>query len=85
MNKKYFGWIVFFLACFIGKSNAQYLQFIENKGQWDKSVKFKAAFGGNELLVQPAGYKVVLRDKNDLKKISDFFGGHVDSADKKNA
>lgn len=83
MNKKYFGWIVFFLACFIENANAQYLQFVENKGQWDKSVKFKAAFAGNELLLQPSGYKVVLRDKDDLKRISEFFGGHVDSAGKK--
>ncbi|HYJ64582.1 MAG TPA: hypothetical protein VEV62_12615, partial [Parafilimonas sp.] len=80
MNKKYFVWIVFFLACFIEKTNAQYLQFVENKGQWDKSVKFKAAFGGNDLLLQPSGYKVVLRSKDDLKKISDFFGGHVNNS-----
>ena len=83
MNKKYFVWIVFFLACFIEKANAQYLQFVENKGQWDKSVKFKAAFAGNDLLLQPSGYKVILRDKEDLKKISEFFGSHVDSTGKR--
>lgn len=87
MNRKYFtACISLFFICLALKSNAQYLQFIENKGQWDKSVKFKANFNGNDLALQPNGYKVILRDKDDLKRISDFFGGHVNnSADANNA
>ncbi len=76
MNTKYFACIIFALACFALKSNAQYLQFIENKGQWDKSVKFKADFNGNALMVQPSGYKVILRSKDDIKKISDYYSAH---------
>lgn len=64
------------------ESKAQYLQFVENKGQWDNTVKFKANFNGNDLMLQPYGYKVILRNKDDLKNISDFFGGHTDSSKK---
>ena len=35
------------------------------------------------MLLQSSGYKVVLRDKDDLKKISEYFGGHVDSTGKR--
>ena len=81
MNRKYFVWIIIFLACFIIKSKAQYLQFVENKGQWDESVKYKASFSGNDLLIKPSGYKVVLRDKDDLKNIAEYFSGHhIDSS-----
>jgi gliding motility-associated-like protein len=81
LNRKYFACIIIFIACFTIKSHAQYLQFIENKGQWDDSVKYKASFNGNDLLIKPSGYKVVLRDKNDLKTIAEYFSGHhIDSS-----
>ncbi|MFT4152422.1 PKD domain-containing protein [Parafilimonas sp.] len=59
---------------------AQYLQFVENKGQWDNAIKFKSDFKGGALYLTPSGYKVALHDKDDMKKLADYFGGHSDSA-----
>jgi len=60
--------------------SAQYLQFVENKGQWDNSVKFKTDFKGGELYLNSSGYKVVLHNKDQLKAIAKFFSGHADNA-----
>jgi hypothetical protein len=64
-------------------ANAQYLQFVENKGQWDKSVKFKSDYKGGALFLQSSGYKVLLHNPDQLKNLADFFGGHLDSAERK--
>ena len=82
MNNKYFVLIILFLAGFIERSNAQYLQFVENKGQWDKSIKFKANFQGGDVALQPAGYKVVLHNPDQLKKLANYFSGHHDSTER---
>ena len=66
------------------KLNAQYLQFVENKGQWDNSIKFKTDFKGGALYLKPSGYKVALHDKNDLQQLADYFGGHLDSNERRN-
>ncbi len=66
-------------------TSAQYLQFVENKGQWDKSIKFKTNLNGGALFLKSSGYKVVLHNKDELKKIEDYFGGHADSTEKSNA
>lgn len=64
-------------------SNAQYLQFVENKGQWDKSIKFKTDFKGGALYLKPSGYRVKLHDKDAMKLFADYFGGHLDSVERK--
>ena len=46
-----------------------YLEFIENKGQWDKQVKFKGDVGSGAFLLQSTGYRVALYNKNDLSRI----------------
>ena len=85
MNNKYFVCIIFLLAFFIEKSNAQYLQFVENKGQWDKSIKFKSHIGCGDVSLQAGGYKVTLHNKDDIKRIADYFGAHHDSTERSNA
>ena len=58
-------------------ANAQYLQFAENKGQWDSKVTFASDMGGMAFFLQKQGYKVLLNDSNDLRKIEDYYGGHT--------
>ncbi|MEO8712121.1 MAG: SBBP repeat-containing protein, partial [Parafilimonas sp.] len=77
--------IILLLGGIVQNLSAQYLQFVENKGQWDKSVKFKTDFKGGALFLKPSGYKVILHNKDDLKAISDYFGAHLDSAEAKKA
>jgi gliding motility-associated-like protein len=74
---------VLFVA-FTQHASAQYLQFVENKGQWDNSIKYKTDFKGGALFLKPSGYKVILHNKDDLKTISDYLGGHFDSTERRN-
>lgn len=67
----------FFLLLFAFKNlKAQYLEFVENKGQWDTAVKFKGDMGAGAFFLQKDGYKVLLNNPQDLQAIADYFGGH---------
>jgi hypothetical protein len=48
-----------------------YLEFIENKGQWDKQVKFKGDIGAGSFLLQSTGYRVVLYNKEDMNRVGE--------------
>ena len=49
--------------------NAQgYLEFIENKGQWNKQVKFKASLPNGTLYLLSNGYKIVLYDTSNYQQ-----------------
>ncbi|HRH47106.1 MAG TPA: PKD domain-containing protein [Panacibacter sp.] len=55
---------------------AQSLEYVENKGQWDSKVKFKSDMGGSAFFLQQQGYKVVLNNKEDMKKVAALYSGH---------
>ncbi|MBV9961457.1 MAG: PKD domain-containing protein [Parafilimonas sp.] len=76
--------IAILLAGLVQHLSAQYLQFIENKGQWDNSVKFKTDFNGGALFLKSSGYKVVLHNPEQLKAIKQYFSDHMDSAENSN-
>ena len=40
-----------------------YLEFVENKGQWDSSVRFKAEMPAGYLYMQHKGFTVLLADR----------------------
>jgi gliding motility-associated-like protein len=68
--------IVFVLLC----TNAfaqNYLEFIENKGQWDKQIRFKGEMSAGSFALQPTGYRVLLYDKKDLSHVSESLHGHA--------
>lgn len=75
--------IAIFIAGLFQTSSAQYLQFVENKGQWDSSIKFKTDFKGGALTLRSSGYRVMLRNKEQVRVLADYFGGHLDSAERK--
>jgi len=45
------------------------LEFIENKGQWDSSIRFNAGIATGNLFMQRKGFTVLLHDTNDMKRI----------------
>jgi gliding motility-associated-like protein len=47
-------------------SRAQYLEFIENKGQWDKAVKYNAQLHNGAFFLHNTGYTVVQHNADDL-------------------
>jgi len=69
-------WISLF-ACSTLKLAAQnYIEFVENKGQWDGKVTFKGELGSGSFILKPdGGYKVILHSQEDLKNIAEYFHG----------
>ena len=71
MRNKFF--LVFALILTALKTAAQNgysnLEFIENKGQWDKQVNFKANIGTGSFFIQKKGFTVLLHNTNDLMRL----------------
>ena len=44
-------------------------EFVENKGQWDKQVKFMTNAGNGAFFLQKKGFTVLQHDANDLEKV----------------
>ena len=63
---------------------AQYsnIEFVENKGQWNKDVKFLGRVNAGEFYVQDNGFTVVQHNTSDWARISDLTHNH--KHDKKN-
>ncbi|HEY0751457.1 MAG TPA: SBBP repeat-containing protein, partial [Chitinophagaceae bacterium] len=53
------------------------IQFIENKGQWDKSVQFMGEVPAGAFFVQKSGYTVVQQNHDDLRELHDKMHGHA--------
>jgi gliding motility-associated-like protein len=51
-----------------GSSN---IEFVENKGQWDKQVDFRGEMSTGAFFLQRKGFTVLLEDTNGLKSIHD--------------
>lgn len=47
-----------------------YLEFVENKGQWDKKILYLANTGIGSVALQSDGYRVLVHNEQDLQKIN---------------
>ncbi len=56
--------------------HAQYVQFTENKGQWNSRVLFAGDAGNTGFFLEKNGYRVLLNDSDDISTINQYFGGH---------
>jgi len=65
---------LFFLSGIHG-SFAQ-LQFIENKGQWEKEVDFKSDIQNGAFFLQRAGFTVLLHNDKDMQAFADQMHGN---------
>lgn len=74
---KGFRWLVgmIFLFGSVVKTSAQsYIQFIENKGQWQQQVAFKGEMTAGSFILKPdGGFRVIQHNHNDLKALSQRF------------
>ena len=61
-------------------SQAQYIQFIENKGQWNSAVTYGGELNGGGFFLEKNGYRVLLNSAEDWQKIADYYSAHSDSA-----
>ena len=69
----------FFLVLFTSLFLAQYVQaqaeFVQNKGQWDSRVEYRADFSTGSFFLENQGFTVLLHNAEDLKKVSDQMHG----------
>ncbi|PWT98074.1 MAG: hypothetical protein C5B52_12930 [Bacteroidetes bacterium] len=65
-------------------SAQQSVQFVENKGQWDKRVLFKGRLNAGSFYLQKEGFTVLLHDSKDMEKLRERVHGemNIDSASK---
>ncbi|MCW3086856.1 MAG: hypothetical protein JWQ78_242, partial [Sediminibacterium sp.] len=73
---KTIGRIFFFVLLCTNVFGQNYLQFIENKGQWDPQIRFKGELTAGSFALQSTGYRVMLYNKEDLAKVSLIAHGH---------
>ncbi|HMH34418.1 MAG TPA: hypothetical protein VK543_15380, partial [Puia sp.] len=57
--------------------NYSNLEFIENKGQWDKRVSFKVDLNNGTFFLQQQGFTVLLHQPDDMQRVLDLAHGHV--------
>jgi len=74
----------FFNSISVVGQNAN-LDFIENKGQWDESIKFKGIMNNGAFFLQEKGFRVLQSKTEDIERMSDFFHGVSYSKGKNNA
>lgn len=64
-------------SLFIAEKIHAQAEFIQNKGQWDSRVEYKADFSTGSFFLENQGFTVVLHNPDDLKKVSDQMHGSV--------
>ena len=71
MDPKHFlpAFVILFLAVLIaGQVHAQ-VQFIENKGQWDKRIKYRSNAGDGTFFLGEKGYTITQHDPDDAARL----------------
>jgi gliding motility-associated-like protein len=54
---------------------SSYLEFVQNKGQWDSSVLYKAELDAGSIFIQKNGFTVLQQDTADLRRIHRLLHG----------
>ena len=72
MGRKYCILFYFLLTATLRLTAQSYLEFVENKGQWDARVKFRGAIGqANSFYLEQNGFKVLLNNPADIQALMD--------------
>ncbi len=69
-------WVIGLFFCFANSYAQSYLEFIENKGQWDKQILYKGDISTGSFVLESTGYKVLMYNKDDLTRISEYYHKH---------
>ena len=70
-------YLLFLVVFFFIQTACGQLQFIENKGQWEKQVDFKSDFETGSFFLQKKGFTVLLNNPKDLEIFSGLMHGHA--------
>jgi gliding motility-associated-like protein len=73
--------LIFFLTFFVGTVSFAQLQFVQNKGQWDKHIQYKSDMPDGAFFIEKNGYTVLMNNDSDLAKIEEHMhGDNLDSS-----
>ncbi len=73
---KNFKTILFFQLIFLATNlyAQNYLEFVENKGQWDKNIAFKGNLNTGAIALKPdGGYRMLQQNAEDLQAIHEYY------------
>jgi hypothetical protein len=73
---KNIGLILFFLMGMLGLNAQGYLDFIENKGQWQSSIQFKSELPASAFALTKTGYRVLQHQVSDYAIIAETTHPH---------
>ena len=59
------------------------MEFVQNKGQWNKKVNYKADFESGSFFLESKGFTVLMNNADDVVKLSEYFHGHGKDSTKK--
>lgn len=62
---------------FIGQYGYAQLDFIENKGQWNKAVKFQANVPAGAVFLTDQGFRILQQNESDLKNVTGLLHGEL--------
>jgi gliding motility-associated-like protein len=57
------------------QSGSGYLEFVENKGQWDTAVHFRSKIPDGKVYMHRKGFTILMEDTADLKRIGELLHG----------
>jgi gliding motility-associated-like protein len=77
LRLKHFIQILFFILPVVSlKAQSGNIEFIENKGQWDKKVKFRGDVSAGSFFVRGGGFTVLQHNPDDLLEMQDMIHGN---------
>jgi len=56
--------------------NYNNIEFVENKGQWNSRVKFKAEFSTGAIFVHDGGFTILQHNPQDFERVREMLHGH---------
>lgn len=74
---KKIGLLLWLLVLAVGLQAQQYLDFVENKGQWDKAILYKTETPTGAILLQQEGFRILQYHAGDLDRLSSRFHSHA--------
>ena len=67
-----------FITCrLLAQGDANALEFVENKGQWDNTIRFKGVLTNGAFFLRKTGFTVVQHNTDDLARLAESAHGHV--------
>ncbi len=77
---------IFLMALlFQNESVLAQMDFVQNKGQWDKKVNFRRDFSNGSFFLESKGFTVLMHNADDMIKLSQYTHGKVKTSNPKEA